>query len=415
MKNDNKFFKGLLSGLCVAGIGIAIFLMLNSSVIFDKTESANNETGKAQVNIEEESNSFINSEVQKKIDELMATIDNYYLEEINKQDLIEGIYAGLVYGLGDPYSVYYTKEELDSFYESASGRYSGIGATMSQNSETGIVTIVRPFENSPAAEAGILPGDMLYKVEDEDVVGMDLSVIVAKVKGEEGTIVKLTVVREGVADYIDIEVERREIEVPTITHKMLEDNIGYISIAQFDDVTYAQFRDALRALEALGMEKLIVDVRDNPGGGLRTVSNILDELLPKGLIVYTEDKHGNREEIKSDESNQFTKPLAVLVNGNSASASEIFAGAIQDYGTGTIVGTTTFGKGIVQSLLELEDGTAVKLTISKYYTPNGRNIHGIGITPDVVEELADEVKQQVTITVEEDNQLQKAIEILKGQ
>ena len=414
MQNDNKFFKGLISGLGIAVIGSVVFLTLNSSLLNLQTNNTAEKVQESSAN-QEEQNAVIGAEVQEKIEEIMATIDNYYLEEVNVEDLIEGIYAGLVWGLGDPYSVYYTAEELISFMESASGRYSGIGATLSQNSETGVITIVRPFENSPAAEAGVLPGDIIYRVNDEDAIGMDLSTLVTKVKGEEGTTVNLTMIREGASDYIELTVERRRIEVPTITHKMLDNNIGYISIMEFDDVTFAQFRDALRDLESQGLEKLIVDLRDNPGGGLSTVCHILDELLPKGLLVYTEDKHGNRDEMHSDESNQFTKPLAVLVNGNSASASEVFAGAIQDYEWGTIVGTRTFGKGIVQRLLYLEDETAVKLTISKYYTPNGRDIHGEGIVPDVIVELDEELKQQITITVEEDNQLQKAIEILQGQ
>ena len=208
-------------------------------------------------------------------------------------------------------------------------------------------------------------------------------------------------------------MERRTIEVPTVESEMLENQIGYIAITSFDDVTTEQFMTALDTLESQGMEALVVDLRNNGGGLVSSVCAILDRLLPEGLIVYTEDKYGNREEEYSDAENYFDKPLAVLVNGNSASASEIFAGAIKDYGIGTLVGTTTYGKGIVQKIYPLSDGTAVKLTVSKYYTPNGNNIHGTGIEPDVTVELDEELMYEVEIPKEEDNQLQAAIEVLK--
>ena len=196
---------------------------------------------------------------------------------------------------------------------------------------------------------------------------------------------------------------------------MLEDQIGYIRLLEFDEVTAQQFEDAMSDLESQGMEKLIIDVRNNPGGVLQTVCDMLDQLLPEGMIVYTEDKNGKRTEYTSDEEHQFTKPLAVLVNGNSASASEIFAGAVQDYGIGTIVGTTTFGKGIVQKIFYLSDGTGLKLTVAKYYTPKGHDIHKKGIRPDVEVELDEVLQNQSSISHEEDNQLQKAISVLQEQ
>ena len=232
------------------------------------------------------------------------------------------------------------------------------------------------------------------------------------VKGAEGTTVPISVAREGESDYLTFDVERRTIEIATVEHRMLDGNIGYISIASFDDVTVNQFLTALEDLENQGETALIIDLRNNGGGLVSSAGSILDRLLPEGLIVYTEDKYGNREELKSDAENYFDKPLAVLVNGNSASASEIFAGAIKDYGIGTLVGTQTFGKGIVQKVYPLSDGTAVKLTVSKYYTPKGNNIHGIGITPDVEVELDADVANAITIPEEKDNQLQKAVEIL---
>ena len=322
------------------------------------------------------------------------------------------LYKGMIAGLDDAYAAYYTKEEYQSMMDSTNGSYYGIGVEMSQNMTTGIITITRVFEGSPAEEAGLLPGDVIYKVQDTEVTGEDLTKVVSMVKGAEGTTVPISVAREGESDYLTFDVERRTIEISTVEHRMLDGNIGYISIASFDDVTVNQFLTALEDLENQGETALIIDLRNNGGGLVSSAGSILDRLLPEGLIVYTEDKYGNREELKSDAENYFDKPLAVLVNGNSASASEIFAGAIKDYGIGTLVGTQTFGKGIVQKVYPLSDGTAVKLTVSKYYTPKGNNIHGIGIAPDVEVELDADVANAITIPEEKDNQLQKAVEIL---
>lgn len=239
-------------------------------------------------------------------------------------------------------------------------------------------------------------------------MGMELSEIVSLVKGEEGTKVHLTIYREGESDYLEMDVERRKIEAPTVKYEMLENNIGYIQITEFDDVTTDQFTEALAVIKGSDAEGLVLDLRGNPGGSLDVVVDIARQILPKGLIVYTEDKYGKRDEYTCDGKHELDMPLVVLVNGNSASASEILAGAIQDYNKGTLVGTTTFGKGIVQRVLPLTDGTALKLTISSYYTPKGNNIHGVGIEPDVVCELDGDAYYDKNV----DNQLEKAVEIL---
>lgn len=228
-------------------------------------------------------------------------------------------------------------------------------------------------------------------------------------KGKEGTSVKISIIRSGKSDPIEITIKRREIEVPTIESQMLKNKIGYVIITQFDEVTVNQFKDAVDGLVKDGMKGLVIDLRNNGGGLLTSVVQMLDRILPEGLIVYTEDKYGTRVEEKANNDEVLKLPMAVLINGNSASASEIFAGAVQDYGIGTLVGTTSFGKGIVQKVIPLTDGTAIKLTISKYYTPKGRNIHGTGIVPDVVVDLADDLKQKAVISLKEDNQLQAAI------
>lgn len=397
----NKFWPGFFSGLILAilvvtvGFGRAQGLPKVSN-IFNK---------------EEESQDL--EDIVDKLESLDNLVDQYYIEDVNEEDLIDGLYKGYIAGIGDPYSTYYTEEEYKALMESSSGIYFGIGATVSQDVTTGIITIVKPFVSSPAYEVGLLPGDIIYKVEDEEVTGQDLTEVVSKIKGPEGTKAQITIIREGENEELEFSVPRREIEVPTIEHTMLDNQIGYISIAEFDKITVEQFIEAIDELDAGGQRGLIIDVRNNPGGLLDSVSQMLDRLLPEGLIVYTEDKYGNREEIKSDGKEYFDKPIVVLTNGNSASASEIFAGAIQDYDMGKIVGTTTFGKGIVQSIFPLQDETAVKVTVSKYFTPNGRDIHEVGIKPDVEIELDDELKQQVVIDKEEDNQLQKGIEVLE--
>lgn len=294
--------------------------------------------------------------------------------------------------------------------ESLSGEFGGVGALMSQDRETGVITVLQVYEDSPAQKAGMQDGDVLYKVDGEDVSGRELTEVVNLVKGEKGTDVTLTLLRGDAGDEIELTVTRDTIEDQTVTYEMKEAGVGYIRVAEFDTVTYEQYKEALEDLEAQGMEKLVIDLRSNPGGNLETVCDMLDLMLPEGLIVYTEDKDGRREEYTSDAEHQFDKPLAVLVDGYSASASEIFAGAIQDYGLGQIVGTRSYGKGVVQSIFDLKDGTSVKLTIAEYFTPKGRSIDGEGITPDVeVEYVYDEADPQA------DNQLEKALEVLAQQ
>lgn len=347
-------------------------------------------------------------EIEEKLDKIDKLIDNLYLnqEDIDPDKLEEGIYAGYVTGLGEDYTTYYTAEEFTSVMESSSGKYSGIGAYVSQNMSTGIITIVKPFDDAPAAEAGILKDDILYAVEGEEVTGEDLNMVVAKLKGEEGTTVNVTIYRAAEDRYMDVAVKRAVVNVPTVTYKMLDDQIGYIQISEFEEVTVEQFTAAVDDLESQGMKSLIFDLRDNGGGLLDSVCDILDRVLPKELLVYTEDKNGNREEEWAKDDDRIDAPMVVLVNGNTASASEIFTGALKDYDEAEIIGTTTFGKGIVQSIIPLFDGSAVKLTSAKYYTPSGVCIHGTGIEPDQVVEYDKEL--------EEDNQLQAAIDYLNS-
>ncbi len=348
--------------------------------------------------------------VRAKLGKLEKYIRNNYLNDIDEKEMEDYLYYGLVASLGDPYAAYFNEEEMQGLIDSSNGSYCGIGAVFSQNMVTGEITVSQVYEGCPSYEAGILPGDILYKVEGEDITGEDLNNIVTKIKGEEGTEVTVTMLRE--EEEIDFTMERRTVEVPTISHEMLADQVGYIKITEFDKITADQFHAALEALKIQGMKALVIDLRNNGGGNVDTVCSIADELLPEGPIVYTEYKGKEREEERSDAA-CLELPMCVLINERSASASEILAGALQDYGVAKIVGTQSFGKGIVQSVIDLKDGTALKITTARYYTPNGNNIHEIGITPDVEIDLPEEVKNQVEISYEEDVQLQKAIEVLQ--
>ena len=403
---SENFIKGLFCGI------LLVLICAAGTLFYTRWKIAKIQSG-TTAGVTSEKLDLDLSKVKRKTGEIEALINAYYLDEIDAQQIEDTLYTGMVAGLDDPYSVYYTQEQLESMEEATSGEYSGIGATLSQDPDTKEISVVSCFEGTPAEEAGLLPGDVITGWNGNPVSDMELSELVSKIKTDPDEHLTLSIERDG--EELEVELTRRAVEVPTVEYEMLGDQIGYIRLLEFDEVTAQQFEEAMSDLESQGMEKLIIDVRNNPGGVLQTVCDMLDQFLPEGLIVYTEDKNGKRTEYTSDEEHQFTKPLAVLVNGNSASASEIFAGAIQDYGMGTIVGTTTFGKGIVQKIFYLSDGTGLKLTMAKYYTPKGHDIHKKGIQPDVEVELDEDLQNQSSISHEEDNQLKKAISILQEQ
>ena len=403
-KEDNKsFWRGLAVGLASS---CAILLVVFGAV---RVYQAYSVFGKLTGGQSSTSDSIANEKTTEKIGVLEDTIKQYFWQDVDSETLEAGVYKGLLDSLDDPYSVYYTHEELVELQQQTEGVYYGIGAYIAQDTEMGYTRISKIIKNTPAEESGLQQDDYIYQVNGEDMQGKDSTYVVSKIKGEEGTKVTITVIREGASEPVDIEVERRKIESPTVEYEMLDDNMAYIQITEFDLVTTDQFEKAYDQAKADGMKGLILDLRSNPGGNLSTVCDIARMILPKGLIVYTEDKYGKREEYTCDGANEIKVPLVVLTNGYSASASEILAGAIKDYGIGTLVGTTTYGKGIVQKVINLSDGSAVKLTVSTYYTPNGNNIHKIGIDPDMdVEFDAEQYKNGV------DNQLEKAKEVLAG-
>ncbi len=347
----------------------------------------------------------IGSKVEAKLNALDSVLDsNFYFDDVDDEAAENSIYKAYLAAYGDKYTVYYTPEEYKSMLESTTGTFYGIGAVC-QKSDDGGVLVVEPYEDAPAYKAGVRKGDRIITVDGKDVTDMDLSAAVALIKGDKGTQVNLTVVRDG--NELTFSITRDAVNVQTVEYEMEEDSIGYIAISQFDDVTTEQFKKALSELEKQGMKGLIVDIRSNPGGVLSVVVDICDQIVPKGLIVYTEDADGNRKEYNGTSSTELNIPMAVLVDGNSASASEIFAGVVQDYGKAKIIGTQTFGKGIVQTIQPLTDGSAIKYTVAKYYTAKGQDIHGHGVTPDIVVEYdADS---------ETDNQFDAALEYVKSQ
>lgn len=391
MKHQKRFWQGALCGALAVLLGLGL-VSCAGRLPFPGGEEA------------------VSQETKEKLSGIQALIQKEYIGEVDEDALQTGICQGYVGALGDPYSAYYDEEQTNALMETTQGEYGGIGVVLTQNLDTGVTAASSVYEDSPAMKAGMKDGDIIYQVEGRDVSGMDLEEISGNIKGEKGTTVEITVLRGETGEEVTLTITRDTIQAETVKTRMLEDEIGYLAISEFDSVTLEQYREGLAELTAQGMEGLIVDLRGNPGGNLDTVCEILDLMLPEGLIVYTEDKDGNRQEFTSDEAQEVQVPLAVLVDGNSASASEIYAGAIQDYGIGQIVGTKTYGKGVVQTIYDLKDGTSLKLTVAEYFTPNGRNIDGEGITPDV-----EVTYQRDENDPEADNQLDRAVEALQDE
>ena len=411
-KSGKFFWGGLFTGLIMSLLVVSSVYVVNRIQYAHKSGQTvglhTREESQENTDGESVTGEAVNEDTVAKMKVIENVIDTYfYKEDVDKDAMVDGIFKGMVESLGDPYSEYYSKEELESLYQDSFGVYYGVGAYVSLDTTTGLAKVSGIIADSPAEEADLRAEDIIYKVDDVDVTGMSLQETVSLIKGDENTTVKLTLIRDG--KEIEKEVTRRKVESPTVKFEMLDDGMAYIQITEFDTVTVDQFTEAMAMARGNDMKGLILDLRSNPGGNLSSVVSIAKQMLPKGLIVYTEDRDGNREEYSCDGSKELDVPMVVLVNGNSASASEILAGAIKDYGIGTLVGTTTFGKGIVQRPIELSDGSAVKLTISSYYTPNGINIHGIGIEPDVECEFDSE---RYYSDEAYDNQLEKAKEVL---
>ena len=405
-KYGSRFYrKGLLTGIIATFSAMVLIVLSVADVCLKKGYLHIGINGDVYIQSDAVTDeSGIGSEVEAKLNAIDSVLDSFYFEEVDDEKAKDSIYKAYLSSYGDKYTVYYTADEYKKLTETTNGTFSGIGAVCQISSEGGIL-LVDVYESGAGYKAGLRSGDRIIQVDGTDVTDMDLSSAVALVKGEKGTQVGLKIVRDGATS--DYTVVRDEIEVQTVNYAITEDNIGYISVSQFENVTAKQFKAAIEELKSEGAKGIIIDIRNNPGGLLTTVISMLKDILPNGLIVYTEDKDGNRKEYSDNDNEELDMPLAVLVNGNSASASEIFAGAIQDYGKGVIVGTQTFGKGIVQTVKPLTDGSAIKFTIAKYFTPKGQDIHGKGVTPDVVVEYDKDA--------DEDTQISAALESVRAQ
>ncbi len=407
----------LIAGLAACGIKINLHSGSSdssgekakiSSQIQKADSSENTASGSASLS------TVLDVEALSKVQNIIEDMNAYYYQDVSADAMQEAIYKGLVESTGDPYTKYYTAEEYENLQNSTNGAYSGIGALLGKDSDSGYPMVSHIYENSPAEEAGLQEGDIIYKVDGVKMTAnMDTSDVASKVRGEDGTKVALTLIRDG--EEIEKELTRAEVDIPTVAYEMLEDHIGYIQIAEFSNNTEEQFSAAVDKLEDQGMEKLIIDLRNNGGGVVNGCANILDDILPEGMTLYMEDKNGQRQEFRSDEENQIDLPLAVLVNGNSASASEIFTAAIKEFNWGTIIGTTTYGKGVFQSVIPLDDGSALKVTVGKFYSPKGNNYNEVGIEPDIELEYENTAGEDAEYSTDTDNQIQKAIEVLKEQ
>ena len=355
------------------------------------------------------SKGILSGQTVQKVNVLRQLIDQHYYQadEVTNEQLEEGISKGLLESLDDPYSVYYTPDEVEKLNETISGTYTGIGAYVSRDASTGYPKIAGVISGAPAEKAGLQTDDLLLEADGESLQDLDLDMAVSRIKGEKGTTVHLTISRDG--KKLEMDVTRDEVHSETAAGRMLGDGIGYLQIAEFDDVTPDQFTEELEKLQDQGMKGLVLDLRNNPGGTVDAVTSIAQYLIPEGLVFYMQYPDGSRKDYKADGTDWINLPIAVLVNGNSASASEILSSAIQDSGAGTIIGTQTYGKGVVQTVYSLQDGTEVKLTISEYFTRNGHEINKIGVTPDQeVEFDSKEYRKSGT-----DNQLETAVETIK--
>jgi carboxyl-terminal processing protease len=349
----------------------------------------------------------------KPVADVMKIIKAKYVKDVNDSSLVEGAIRGMVQSLEDPYSIYMNPAEFEDFMISVNGSFEGVGISLGSDEKTGAVIVISPIEGTPAQKAGILPQDRIIKVDDVDMTGKSIDDVVRLLRGPKGTKVTLYIERLGIKNLLKFELVRDNIRLKTVAYEMLDKNIGYIKITSFDSYTSDEFNNAITELKKKGVKGLILDLRNNPGGSLYESVKVADRILGKGLVVYTEDRNKNKlEEYYSGES-KLSIPLVVLVNENSASASEILAGAIQDYKAGILVGTKTFGKGSVQELEPFENGAGLKITIARYFIPSGRSIDGVGIQPNVKAEL-NKGLNPFLVPKEKDNQLAKALEILRA-
>lgn len=409
MKKKLILFVSLVLAACMVSGCAYLPEMLNGDMLNATTSAPTGATGDTVTLSREDYERYQQFDV---LLELMDMADAYYYEEVNPQDMLDGAANGLLQGLGDPYTFYYTPEEFAELWEEDEGEYAGVGIQISTSYLTGLCTVSRVFDNGPARAAGIHKGDILYMVEDMYVNSSTINDAVDVMRGTPGTDVNVTVLRG--TEELTFTLTRATITVNRIESGMLNDKVGYIFLYEFAGDCATEFATHLQSLEQQGMEGLIIDLRDNPGGWVDDAESIADCFLDKGTLCYLQYKDGSREyyRTKTDRSDRLGLPLVILVNENSASSSEILTGALKDRANATVVGVQSYGKGIVQSVVTLDGGAGMQMTVAQYYTPNGNAVHKLGITPDVEIALPQGDNGMYEFGDLNDPQLAKALEVM---
>lgn len=375
-----RFVKGMICGIVITGVVIHV---RNSNMV--------------------KLPDYDNLNVENKAALIALMLENNYIEDFDENELADKMYSGMVSAMGDPYTKYLSKDEMDAFMSEAGGTMTGIGIVISEDEESGNCVISDILADSPAENSGLMAGDIILSIDGTNVEGMSVIDVSALTKGKNDTYIQIGISRDS-SEEMMFDIKRSTVNLQYVEHKK-DNNVGYIKITEFTKTASTQFKEALDDLISQGVKGLVIDLRDNPGGIIDSAAEIGDAMLPECTITYTVDKNGNRNDFTSEKS-FCDLPLVVLVNGGSASASELLSGAIQDNERGEIVGTQTYGKGIVQGLYGLNDGSGLKITIQRYFTPNGVCIHGKGITPDYI------VDSESKDTSANDLQYEKALDIL---
>lgn len=408
---DEKYLKRQRFYKIVMLVVLTAFLTFIFTTIYI-TKKYNLSDGDQTISSLFSASSSSDDKLTKSLKNIKSILKKYYLNDIDEDKAIDGAIEGYVSSLGDQYTEYIPKDEMEDYTQNLMGNYVGIGIYMSQNTKDNTIVVLTPIKYSPAEEAGILPGDIIKKINDVEYTGENMTAAANNIKGAEGTKVKLEIQRG--QEIKTFEITRKKITTNPVIAEKLDNNIGYLEVTSFDENTAENFKSKYEELKAQGIDSLIIDLRNNGGGLVEEALKIADYIVPKGKeLLVTVDKDGKEKVEKSKEDVLIDMPIVVLVNKNSASSSEILAGALKDSNEATIVGTTTYGKGVIQQFLTLRDGSGLKVTVEEYYTPNRTKINGVGIEPNEKIELPETITNPLTVERKDDTQLQKAIELLK--
>jgi len=408
---DEKYLKRQRFYKIVMLVVLTAFLTFIFTTIYI-TKKYNLSDGDQTISSLFSASSSSDDKLTKSLKNIKSILKKYYLNDIDEDKAIDGAIEGYVSSLGDQYTEYIPKDEMEDYTQNLMGNYVGIGVYMSQNTKDNTIVVLTPIKYSPAEEAGILPGDIIKKINDVEYTGENMTAAANNIKGAEGTKVKLEIQRG--QEIKTFEITRKKITTNPVIAEKLDNNIGYLEVTSFDENTAENFKSKYEELKSQGIDSLIIDLRNNGGGLVEEALKIADYIVPKGKeLLVTVDKDGKEKVEKSKEDVLIDMPIVVLVNKNSASSSEILAGALKDLNEATIVGTTTYGKGVIQQFLTLRDGSGLKVTVEEYYTPNRTKINGVGIEPNEKIELPETITNPLTVERKDDTQLQKAIELLK--